>query len=73
LNIITKRPKIPCLYSWYFLNFLVRTNIDLGYRANFGKKVDAIIGVNYFSTTILLTTIMTILPISLAGSHFDIF
>jgi len=49
INIITKRPKtVPTITSDIFSTSWLETNIDLGYRANFGKKVDALIGVNYF-------------------------
>jgi outer membrane receptor for ferrienterochelin and colicins len=49
INIITKRPKtVPTVTADVFSTSWLETNIDLGYRANFGKKVDALIGVNYF-------------------------
>lgn len=49
INIITKRPKtVPTITADIFSTSWLETNIDLGYRANFGKKVDALIGVNYF-------------------------
>jgi outer membrane receptor for ferrienterochelin and colicins len=39
INIITKRPKtVPCLTADIFSTSWLETNIDLGYRANFGKK-----------------------------------
>ena len=49
INIITKRPKtVPTITADIFSTSWLENNIDLGYRANFGKKVDALIGVNYF-------------------------
>ena len=49
INIITKRPNtVPTVTADVFSTSWLETNIDLGYRANFGKKVDALIGVNYF-------------------------
>lgn len=49
INITTKRPKtVPTVTADVFSTSWLETNIDLGYRANFGKKVDALIGVNYF-------------------------
>ena len=49
INIITKRPKtVPTITADIFSTSWLETNIDLGYRANFDKKVDALIGVNYF-------------------------
>ena len=49
INIITKKPKtVPVFTADIFSTSWLETNIDLGYRANFGKKVDALIGVNYF-------------------------
>ncbi len=49
INIITKRPKtVPTITADIFSTSWLETNIDLGYRANFGKKVDALIGLNYF-------------------------
>ena len=49
INIITKRPKtVPTITADIFSTSWLETNIDFGYRANFGKKVDALIGVNYF-------------------------
>lgn len=50
INIITKRPKtVPTITADFFSTSWLETNIDLGYRANFGKKVDALFGVNYFN------------------------
>jgi outer membrane receptor for ferrienterochelin and colicins len=49
INIITKKPKtVPTITADIFSTSWLETNVDLGYKANFGKKVDALIGLNYF-------------------------
>lgn len=49
INIITKKPKtVPTITADFFSTSWLETNVDLGYKANFGKKVDALIGLNYF-------------------------
>jgi outer membrane receptor for ferrienterochelin and colicins len=49
INIITKRPKtMPIFTADAFTTSWLETNVDLGYRANFGKKIDALFGINYF-------------------------
>jgi outer membrane receptor for ferrienterochelin and colicins len=50
INIITKRPKaVPLFTADIFSTSWLENNIDLGYRATFGKNLDALIGVNYFN------------------------
>jgi outer membrane receptor for ferrienterochelin and colicins len=50
INIITKRAKTVPLFTADILSTSwLENNIDLGYRATFGKNLDALIGVNYFN------------------------
>jgi outer membrane receptor for ferrienterochelin and colicins len=50
INIITKKPKtVPQFNADIFSTSWLENNIDLGYRASFGKNLDALIGVNYFN------------------------
>ena len=50
INIITKKPKNSSLFTAdIFTTSWLENNIDLGYKATIGKKVDALFGVNYFS------------------------
>ena len=50
INIITKKPKtVPKFTADIFSTSWLENNIDLGYRASFGKNLDALIGVNYFN------------------------
>jgi outer membrane receptor for ferrienterochelin and colicins len=49
INIITKKAKNSSLFSAdMFSTSWLENNIDLGYKAAMGKKVDALFGVNYF-------------------------
>jgi outer membrane receptor for ferrienterochelin and colicins len=50
INIITKKAKNSSLFTAdMFTTSWLENNIDLGYKATIGKKVDALFGVNYFS------------------------
>jgi outer membrane receptor for ferrienterochelin and colicins len=50
INIITKKAKNSSLFTAdMFTTSWLENNIDLGYKASIGKKVDALFGVNYFS------------------------
>ena len=50
INIITKKTKtVPLFTADLFSTSWLENNIDLGYKAKIGKKVDALFGVNYFS------------------------
>ncbi|MFY7958196.1 MAG: TonB-dependent receptor plug domain-containing protein, partial [Flavobacterium macrobrachii] len=50
INIITKKSKTASLFTAdMFSTSWLENNIDLGYKATIGKKVDALFGVNYFS------------------------
>ncbi|HLV41972.1 MAG TPA: TonB-dependent receptor plug domain-containing protein [Brumimicrobium sp.] len=50
INVITKSPEqAPLLSAEVFGNSWGEINADLGYRANLGKKVSTLIGVNYFN------------------------
>jgi outer membrane receptor for ferrienterochelin and colicins len=49
INIITKSTKTAPLFTAdMFSTSWLENNIDLGYKASIGKKVDALFGVNYF-------------------------
>lgn len=49
INIITKKSKTTSLFTAdLFSTSWLENNIDLGYKASIGKKVEALFGVNYF-------------------------
>ena len=50
INIITKNPtNAPVFSADYFTTSYFESNLDLGAKFNFGKKVTSIVGVNYFN------------------------
>ena len=50
INIITKKIKTTSIFTAdMFSTSWLENNIDLGYKATIGKKVEALFGVNYFS------------------------
>ncbi len=50
INIITKSPdKAPLVSIDAFLNTWLETNIDIGFKTKFGKKIMGLSGINYFN------------------------
>ncbi len=50
INIITKRPETaPLFYADIFSTSWLETNVDIGAKYRIGKKVNSLLGINYFN------------------------
>lgn len=50
INIITKSPKnAPLVSADYFTTSWLENNVDLGIKYNLGKKIQSILGLNYYN------------------------
>lgn len=50
INIITKSPKnAPLISVDYFTTSWLENNIDLGFKYNLGKKIQSLLGINYYN------------------------